>query len=140
MIVPILAVRDIDASVNFFVEKLGFSHDFSMQGPDGKNSFASVRLGTQVVIMLTLDPEFEKYGEGLDLVIYPPDDKDFDAFYADVQARGATIAEPLQDQYWGDRTFVLHDLNGYRLTFAQAVKKVPMEDIEAIMRSGGPQG
>lgn len=137
MIVPILAVRDIDASVNFFVEKLGFSEDFRMPGPDGKNAFASVRLSPQAIMMLTLDPSFEKFGEGLDIVIYPPDDKDLDAFYAEVQARGTTIAEPLKDQYWGDRTFVINDPNGYRLTFAKPVKEVPMEEIEAAMRSGG---
>jgi catechol 2,3-dioxygenase-like lactoylglutathione lyase family enzyme len=39
MILPILTVQDVDASVDFYVNKLGFTKDMVMAGPDGKNNF-----------------------------------------------------------------------------------------------------
>jgi catechol 2,3-dioxygenase-like lactoylglutathione lyase family enzyme len=45
MIMPILAVKDVDASSAFYKDVLGFSHDFSMPGPDNQTSFAGVSLG-----------------------------------------------------------------------------------------------
>ena len=35
MLSVILSVNDIDASVKFYVEALGFAHDWSMQDDDG---------------------------------------------------------------------------------------------------------
>jgi uncharacterized glyoxalase superfamily protein PhnB len=75
-------------------------------------------------------------GAGADFMIYIPDDADLDKHYADVQAKGVKIAAPIEDKYWGDRTYAVHDPDGYRLTFAKFVKQVPMEEIQEIMRSG----
>jgi uncharacterized glyoxalase superfamily protein PhnB len=135
MIAPILNVTDLDASVNFYTQKLGFKHDFSLPGPDGKNAFAFVSMGEGVAIGLSKDPVASKHrGEGVDLMIYIPDEVDIDTFYKDVNAKGITPETELKTQYWGDRTFSLHDPDGFRLTIAHTVEQPNMEDMAAIMR------
>ncbi len=135
MIMPIFTVQDVDASIAFYTEKLGFKQDFVMAGPEGKNVFGFVSLG-KAVIGLDTSPGQPRGGAGADFMIYIPDDADLDKHYADVQAKGVKIAAPIEDKYWGDRTYAVHDPDGYRLTFAKFVKQVPMEEIQEIMRSG----
>lgn len=131
MILPILNVKDVDASVAFFKDKLGFNHDFSMEGPDGKNGFAFVSLG-KATIGLSLDPANSHGGKGVQFMIYVPDESNLDDYFASVKGK-MKVDQEIADQYWGDRTFTIHDPEGHMLTFAKTVKQVPMDEIrEAI--------
>jgi len=137
MIVPMLSVQDVDASLDYYVNKLGFEKQFVMAGPDGRNAMGWVKMGdAEFGLMLTDDASSK--GNGVDLWINLPKEGNIDQLYVDVQRRGATIAETIKDQFWGDRSFTVHDPDGYVVTFGQTVKQVPMEQIEAIMRSGAP--
>ncbi len=135
MIMPILAVKDVDASIAFYTETFGFSLGFSMPGPDGRNSFAFVTLGEAVTIGLSLDPALEHRGRGIDLMLYPADSVDLDQLYNTARSKGVAITEEIGDRYWGDRTFSLDDPDGYRITFARTVKQVSMDEIKALIRS-----
>ncbi len=137
MIMPILAVRDVEASAAFYTQKLGFNQDTLMAGPDGKPAFAIVSLG-QAMIGLGADPALPARGAGVELMVYVPDGADLDALYAEAQARGVTVAAPIQDQYWGDRTFSVHDPDGFHITLSKTVRQVPMEEMAAIMRGEQP--
>jgi PhnB protein len=130
MIMPILAVKDVDASVDFYTNKLGFHHDFSMPGPDNKTFFAGVSLG-KAAFGFSAEPDAAKGGEGVVFMVYVADDADLDAYYADVQRRGAEIEQPIKDEYWGDRVFSLRDPTGYYLTFCKTVKQMSAEEIAA---------
>lgn len=136
MIYPVLAVKDVDASVKFYTEKLGFKLDFNLAGPDGRNSTAAVSLGEGNALMLSIDKVLEHRGQGVVLMIYLADDKDLDVYYKDVQAKGVTIAQPIKDEYWGDRIFSLTDLDGYYLSFAKTVKQLSVEDIQKAATEG----
>lgn len=134
MICPILNVTNIDTSVKFYTEKLGFAHNFSMPNADGVNTFAFVSLGEAVSIGFNLDPDLTDRGKGVDFMIYVDDTTDIDTLFNTIKARGVSFEAEIADQYWGDRTFSLHDPDNYRLTLAKQTKTVPNEDIEAIMR------
>ena len=134
MIAPILSVKDVDASVAFYTEKLGFTHSFSLPGPDGNNAFAFVGLGKTVAIGLSREDVTEARGQGVDFMIYLPEDQDIDTVYADIQARGVTIKSEIGTKYWGDRTFSVRDPDGYHLTMAATVEQTDMEKAAAVMR------
>lgn len=134
MILPILDVNDVDASVAFYTHKLGFAHGFSMPGDDGKSSFAMVNLGP-ATIGLTLNPNTEHRGSGVETMIYVPEDTDLDQYYAGVQAKGVAITSDIADQYWGDRTFSLRDPDNYSLTFCKTVKEISLEEIIAAQQN-----
>lgn len=130
MIMPILAVKDVDASIAFYKDVLGFNHDFSMPGPDNKTSFAGVSLG-KAAFGLSLEPEAAKGGEGVVFMVYVADDADLDAYYAEVESRGAKIEQPIKDEYWGDRVFSLRDPSGYYLSMCKTVRQMSAEEIAA---------
>ena len=136
MINPMLAVKDVDASVKFYTEKLGFKHDFSMPGPDGKTFFGWVSLG-KAAFGLQFVPDLDHRGNGVVFMIAVPEDTDIDQYYADVQKKGVNITDPIKDEYWGDRTFSVHDPDGYVLTPFKTVKQVSMEEIMASMGGQG---
>ena len=54
MIMPILTVNDVDESVAFYKDKLGFQHDMTM-APEGKSIFAHCPHGREVVLGLGTD-------------------------------------------------------------------------------------
>lgn len=136
MIMPIMTVNDVEASISFYQNMLGFRHDMSMADTDGKPVFAIVGLGA-AVFGLGNDPENSSkppYAPGVQFMVYLPEDQNIDTYYAGVKAKGVTIDEELTDTYWGDRTFSIHDPNGYWLTFAVTVRQVAVEDMEAYLR------
>jgi len=134
MISPILNVKDIDASVMFYTDKLGFAHAFSLPGPDGKNAFAFVNLGSDVNLGLNQDATTAHPGDGVDFMIYLPEDTDIDQTFSEIQGRGVAIEAEIKTHYWGDRTFSVRDPDGYRLTFAKTVEQVDMNEAAAVMR------
>lgn len=137
MIMPVFAVDNIDASIDFYTNKLGFALTFSLPGPDGTPAFAFVNLGQSLNIGLSKQPGLSEKGKGSVLMCYVPDETDLDQYYSEVIANGVAIDTPIQDQYWGDRTFQLTDPDGFVLQFAKTTKQVDMADIEATMRGSG---
>lgn len=129
MLSPILAVRDIDASVEFYVRAFGFHHNWTLPGSTGQTDFASVQIGkTEVFFGLVdgLDAPDAKTRRGAGILLFIDLDKaaglDIDFVYARAQAAGAQITRPLTDQEWGERTFHCRDLDGYTMMFAQRVR------------------
>ena len=136
MIMPILTVTDVDSSLAFFKDKLGFEHVMTM-APEGKSVFAIVKLGEHGDIGLGADEAAPKppFAPGVQFMIYLPEGQSIDTFHANVKAKGVKIDDELTDTYWGDRAFSIHDPNGYWLTFAVTVKQVPVEEMEASVRA-----
>lgn len=137
MIVPVLMVKSVDDSIKFYNEKLGFKTDMVLADANGQNAFAGISLGNST-FMLGLannDDELAKAGTGVVFMVYLPDDSDIDTVYADVQAKGLTIVQPLKTEYWGDRVFTVHDPDGYVLTIAKTVEAADMEQVAKIFSS-----
>ncbi|HVU11912.1 MAG TPA: VOC family protein [Phototrophicaceae bacterium] len=134
MIMPNLTVKDVDASVAFYRDQLGFTHDMTL-APEGQSTFAIVRLGSQAVIGVGVDDRVTQtpYAPGVQFMIYLPAGMGIDDYYAQVSANGVTIDEPLADTYWGDRAFSLHDPDGYLLTFCVTIKQMSADEVEANM-------
>lgn len=136
MILPMIAVRDYDASVKFYTEQLGFTSVMTMKGPDGKNLFGFVTLnGTQIgmgIDAALTDTQAKYLGTGVDLMIYP-DSFDIDAYYEQVKSKGIIPTKELKTEYWGDRVFTVLDLDGYNLTFGKTIQTIPLDEIQAHM-------
>lgn len=129
MVFPIIACSDMQRSIAYYTDKLGFNLTMSMPGESGP-SFAIVQLGAAMVA-LSADPSQYERGKGVVFMIYVAEDADLDAYYADVKARGVAIAEPIADQYWGDRSFTVLDPDGYVLSLCKTVKQMSPDEIAA---------
>jgi uncharacterized glyoxalase superfamily protein PhnB len=128
MILPILAVKNYDASVKFYTEKLGFASTMTMPGREGDNTFGFVQLGDGAQLALSQDSsDLTGRGNGVVLMLYPTD-FDIDAYYERVKSAGIGIVEEIRTEIWGDRLFAVQDLDGYYLTIAKTVAPMRSPD------------
>jgi uncharacterized glyoxalase superfamily protein PhnB len=136
MVLPILAVKDMTASVDFYCNKLGWNNVFDMPTEGGGISFAMVSLREGVMFGLSRMDAPEPKGQGVALMCYIADDSDIDAYYTECMGRGASIAMEIKDEYWGDRCFAVSDPDGYYVQVCKTVKQMAPEDIAAAASSG----
>ena len=113
---PHLSVRDMDASLAFYRDTLGFEQDLDIKDPAGKTTMASVEVGNTVIMLHCGDPG-ENPCTSLSLLF----DKgfDLDAFYHELRAKNVTICREIGNRPWGHRDFGVRDPDGYLLTFCQ---------------------
>jgi PhnB protein len=131
-VTPDLGVASIEKSVAFYRDVLGFDVGFEMPGPDGKIMHADVHRGDASVMFDRLDwmPEESRSNLGNGTGLYfNVGDVDIDAYYAAIRAAGTHVDQEIQDQFWGDRSFTIHDPDGYHLTFAKSVRHVSQSDM-----------
>jgi uncharacterized glyoxalase superfamily protein PhnB len=60
-------------------------------------------------------------------------DRDLDAHCARARAAGATIIDEPTEQFYGDRTYRVADIEGHRWTFAVHVREVSRADAEKVL-------
>ena len=114
---PVLLVADLDRSVAFFRDGLGFVCEVFGDPPD----FAVVRRDEAVILLaLAVDAEIvpnwrivEKMWDAYIRV------DDADAVYAELQERGATIDYTIYDAPHGFREFGVQDPDGHDIAFGQ---------------------
>jgi PhnB protein len=129
---PDLGVTSIEKSIAFYRDVLGFNVGYEMPGPDGKLMHADVSSGDASVMFDRLDwmPEASRSNLGNGTGLYfNVGDVDIDAYYASIRAAGTHVDQEIQDQFWGDRSFTIHDPDGYHLTFAKSVRQVSQADM-----------
>jgi uncharacterized glyoxalase superfamily protein PhnB len=126
MTLPLLAVRDVDASVAFYVEVLGFQSQFAMPTEDG-STFAMVAWGDKISIGLTRDRGVYQRGKGVVLMLYVPSGS-IDDYHSKVIAGGGKPSQ-IEMEYWGDRTFTVTDPDGFVLMISQTVQVMTASEI-----------
>lgn len=108
-----LLVSDLDAALDFYRSKLGFSLSFKWGEPP---AMAGVNLG-QVQIFLELGEPSPK-GCYLYFVI-----NDADAFHEFHRQNGVEIVQPIADRDYELRDYSIRDLHGYVLTFGHRLQE-----------------
>lgn len=114
---PVLHVKDVEASLRFYVDRLGFTSPWRYD-EDGKASVAQVDRQGCALILANHWPE--KIGKGLmfiSLNVEPQTPEAataaLDALRAELEAKGV----PVKDGRWGYRVLVVDDPDGNQLFF-----------------------
>jgi len=124
---PVLHVKDVDGSLRFYVDRLGFTSPWHF-GENGKTFVAQVERQGCALILSSQWPE--KIGKGLmfiSLNVEPQSSEKttgektthetlvaaLDALRAELEAKGA----PVKDGSWGYRLLVVDDPDGNQLFF-----------------------
>ena len=115
---PVLHVTDVEASLRFYVERLGFTCPWRYQNEDGRSHVAQVdRQGCALILSKTWP---EKIGKGLmfiSLNVEPATPEAasaaVDALRAELEAKGVQVKEGS----WGYRLLVVDDPDGNQLFF-----------------------
>ncbi len=114
---PILHVQDVEASLRFYTDQLGFTSPWRFD-EEGKARVAQVdRQGTALILANNLS---EKVGGSLifiSLNVEPHSHKAsvaaLDTLRAELEAKGV----PVKEGFWGYRLLVVDDLDGNQLFF-----------------------
>lgn len=104
-VVPILAAKNLAASIAYYVDKLGFEKKWEWGDPP---DFASVGR-EEVELFLSLNSQG---GPGMWMSIFV---QDIDALYEAYKKTGAIIRKPPADYPWGVREMTVEDLDGHCL-------------------------
>ncbi len=121
---PVLLVADLQRSVDYFSDRLGFEcHVFG----DPPNFATAARDAAVILIALSDQPErLMPHWQIVDMMwdAYIRVD-DVDAIYAEVQQRGAGIDYTIYDAPHGFREFGVQDPDGHDIAFGQPLTHTP---------------
>jgi uncharacterized glyoxalase superfamily protein PhnB len=120
---PLLAVRDMKKTIDFYTKSLGFTLKEAFPSPENPQYADIIKDG--MVLMFIPAQEHgidtkEKFGTGV--YLYLQIDGDIDEYYDELKKRGVKIAVEIKDEPFGVRDFTVEDVDGYKLTFNQTSK------------------
>jgi uncharacterized glyoxalase superfamily protein PhnB len=114
-VMPMISVESVDATRDFYVDRLGFEHVMGMVGKDGQLDFVTVVLGgARVMFMRAPNGPRQRGKQPVEIYL---EVADVDAYHARLKKSQVAISDPLTMQWWGDRTFKVLDPNGYEIWF-----------------------
>ncbi len=133
-VVPNLSYDDAPAAIEFLCRAFGFEERYRLEMPDGGIGHAELTYADATIAIASHWPEgglgSPRSLPHLHACIQVYVD-DVDAHYARAKAAGTEIIEELADQFYGDRTYRAHDLEGHRWWFHQHVRDVTPEEMTA---------
>lgn len=121
-VAPVLLVKDVVASANYFRDKLGFSYDRFWGEP---SDFCMVRRDGQTVMLsqapakAKLLPHWQIVNQMWNVYFWV---ENVDALYAEYQRSGAKIDYELGLKPYGVKEFGVQDLDGHDIAFGQIVE------------------
>ena len=117
---PSLTVDDLDASLAFYRDVLGFTVD-QLWEHEGKVLGADLVAGT--AHLLIGQDDFAKgrdRGKGVGFRLYFTTTQSVDDVAGAVKARGGTLETEPEDMPWGGRAFSMIDPDGFNVTISSA--------------------
>ena len=120
------------AAIDFYTSVFGMKERMRMPGPAGKVGHAELALGDSLIMLADEFPEMGFVGprtvggSPVTLSLYV---EDVDAMVAKAVDAGATVTQPVADQFYGDRSGQLEDPFGHRWNLATHVEDVPEEEM-----------
>jgi PhnB protein len=127
-----LVVRDPARAAEWYTSVLGAVELSRIPLPSGKIMSIDLRFGDSV---LSIADEFPDFGVVSPLTLggtygalHLPTDN-VDDLWERALAAGATVFEPLQDAFWGERTGQIIDPFGHRWAFDQHIRDVPHDEL-----------
>jgi uncharacterized glyoxalase superfamily protein PhnB len=115
---PVLHVADVEASLRFYLDRLGFTSPWRYDDEDGRAYVAQVDRQGCALILAKRWPE--KIGKGLMFISLSVEPNSREAVISAVDALRAeleTNGVPVQEGSWGYRLLVVDDPDGNQLFF-----------------------
>jgi uncharacterized glyoxalase superfamily protein PhnB len=124
---PVLHVTDVEASLRFYVDRLGFTSPWRYE-EDGKVHVAQV--DRQGCALILADTWPEKIGKGLMFISLNAETQEaaitaLDALRAELESKGVSVKEGS----WGYRLLVVDDPDGNQLFFNYPSETASGEDV-----------
>jgi catechol 2,3-dioxygenase-like lactoylglutathione lyase family enzyme len=115
---PVLAVPDVDATVAFYRDKLGFHLDFVSGDPPLHARVCADPSYASPTIHIRFEPLEPGTAVNPSVHLWLHVGTGLDRLFELYRARGVRVVQAPEDRPWGLRQFVVEDCNGYRLSFS----------------------
>lgn len=112
----VLAVKDIEKTESYFLDKLGFSVRFRVDG------WSFLNLGSFHVMLGHCPDELPARDTREHSYFAYVNCEGIDELYRDYQQRGAEIFQAIADKPWGLREFGVATPEGHRIMFGQDIE------------------
>lgn len=112
----VLAVSDLDQSLSFYVEKLGFHQDSSYGDPP---YVADIHRNETECLSLLCLPDAKVGGNGIATLVFRCDG--IDSLYEEMLEKGVPMDESIGDKEYGMREFRVKDPDDYILYFQERI-------------------
>ena len=114
---PLFTVGDLERSVRFYTDTLGFVVDERYTGDNGVLQGVMLKAGVSRFGLSQDDwAKGRDRQKGVAVRLWCVTAQDIDALAARVKAAGHTLAQEPTDQPWGGRSFAVDDPDGFHLT------------------------
>jgi PhnB protein len=123
---PYLVVRDVGTAMDFYESAFGMRKGMAYAEPGGAPFFGEVQYEDMTIMVglpQTGKQHPQKRSAAITLYCYTPD---VDALREQAVAAGATVANDVEDQFWGDRSCLLIDPDGHAWMWATRVRDVDL--------------
>lgn len=133
-----LTVKAASQAIEFYKRAFGAQERFRMTLPDGKSiGHAEIVIGDSIVMLADEFPGCNQspqtlHGTPVGLVIYMPD---VDAAFQRALDAGATVKQPLENKFYGDRAGTILDPFGHQWSLMMHVEDVAPEELNRRMKA-----
>jgi catechol 2,3-dioxygenase-like lactoylglutathione lyase family enzyme len=117
--VPWIVCTDLEETLSFYEERLGFVREWSWGNPP--TDAGMIRDGVR--LYFNHNPQLARLMQGAEISLNVDP---VDALYQEHRRRGAPIEHEIRDEPWGSREYHVRDPDGYVLRFSGE----PLEDRE----------
>lgn len=127
-----VSVADASAAIAWYVDTLGAREIARLALPDGSVMHAEVEVEGTRFMITDANAEWGTAAPGeLSTYTFCLYVEDCDALYQRCLDAGATALQPVEDQFWGDRTGKISDPFGVRWMIMTHVEEVSNDEMEA---------
>ena len=127
-LLPRLGYTNAEAAIEYLTTTFGLV-EAGRYPPQGEIAYAELSFHGLVVLSISTNHEAARSPQTLkdtNLELFLDVD-DVDAHWEKSKASGAEILSPPKDQFWGERTYTVRDLEGYRWIFRQPINPPKVE-------------
>lgn len=132
-VTPYLIIRNAAAALDFYKQAFGADEVMRVTAPNGKVGHAEIRIGDSAIMLSDEYPDMDARspeaigGSPVMLHLYV---ENVDALVKRAVDAGATLKQPVADQFYGDRGGKIVDPFGHGWWIATHVEDVPPEEME----------
>ena len=134
---PYLAVRGAAEAIDFYTRALGAQERVRMPGPDGRTIMhAELSIGDSMIMLSDEMPDMDCRspqalgGSPVGFALYV---EDVDAAFDRAVGAGATVVQPVANQFYGDRSGSIEDPFGHKWSLMTHVEDVPPAEMKRRM-------
>jgi PhnB protein len=132
-LVPYLCCKDAVKAIDFYTRAFGATESLRLAETGGRIAHAEVRIGDEVLMLSDEYPEMDVRapnslgGTPITLTLEVPD---VDDVVKRAVTLGATLEQPVKDQFYGDRSGTLRDPCGHRWMIRTRREKLSEQEVK----------